>query len=173
MKFDRFLTLSLLAALTLAGVGCGSDAVVVNSSNSSNAPASTAQTSANSSSSIPANGDPAAASTEPPKGAVPAPENSEFELTLSDVGKETRTFKGHTVLDKVEKTVTPDGQTVKVFLKNGKVVEIDADKIGPLKTESSANILAAAGIKYVPPTPGTLGDVEPPADNPRPVKKPE
>ncbi len=79
-----------------------------------------------------------------------APEDSEFTIQLTDVGIETRTFKNHPQLAKVEKRIEPGKEVIKIYLKNGKVVEVPGDKLGPIKTETSSNILAAAGVK--PPT---------------------
>jgi hypothetical protein len=76
-----------------------------------------------------------------------APEDSEFTIQLTDVGIETRTFKNHPQLAKVEKRIEPGKDVIKIHLKNGKVVEVPGDKLGPIKTETTTNILAAAGLK--------------------------
>jgi len=60
---------------------------------------------------------------------------------------ETRTFKNHPTLAKVEKIM--DGKTTnyKVFLKNGKVVDAPADKMSNFAAMSPVTILAAIGIE--------------------------
>ena len=86
------------------------------------------------------------------KNARPAPDNSTFTSFLTDAGYEIRTFKNHPQLLKVEKKITPDGkQAVKVFLRDGKVVELPGQKIPVLATIPAAQILEAAGIR--PPAP--------------------
>lgn len=104
----------------------------------------------------------------------PAPENSEFTMTLTDVGTETRTFKNHPQIDKVVKTVKPGSSSIKVHLKNGKVVDVAGDKIPTLKTASTTDILAAAGAKPPPPPPRPQAPAEgaQDTDSDAPTKKP-
>ncbi|MBX3290160.1 MAG: hypothetical protein KF855_12525 [Acidobacteria bacterium] len=77
----------------------------------------------------------------------PAPDNSEYFITLTDVARETRRFKSHSVLDRVEKE--SDGKNVKItaFLKDGKKVSIDPGRISNFPKATAAQFLGAAGIK--------------------------
>lgn len=85
------------------------------------------------------------------KNARPAPDNSTFASYLTDAGYEIRTFKNHPQLLKVEKKITSDGkQTLKVFLRGGKVVELPGQSINPLATAPASFILQMAGIQNQP-----------------------
>lgn len=77
---------------------------------------------------------------------LPAPDDSEYSTQLTDVGLEVRTFKKHPLLLKVEKTITPTEQKVKVFLKDGRVLEVPASKISSMRNDPASVFLAAAGI---------------------------
>lgn len=87
---------------------------------------------------------------EPPAGVKPyeqpAPENSTYTSSLGTTALEVRTFKKHPQLAKVEKTIDGKNQTVKVFLKNGKVIDVAPEKLPNIATAGSAAILEAAGI---------------------------
>jgi hypothetical protein len=77
----------------------------------------------------------------------PAPDNSTFTSYLTDAGYEVRTFKSHPLLSKVEKKTLADGkQTLKVFLKSGKVVDLAPERIPALFTIRAAEIVDLAGI---------------------------
>lgn len=106
--------------------------------------------------------DPAALASQ---NASPAPDNSTFTSYLSDAGYEIRAFKNHPTLLKVEKRIEPGGtQKVKVFLRNGKVVEIPAQSIGSLATAAAATIASAAGVAPASdkqPPPGSTGAKSP------------
>ena len=81
------------------------------------------------------------------KNAKPAPDNSTFTSYLTDAGYEIRTFKNHPQLLKVQKRTAPDGsQSLKVFLRDGKVVELPGQRITVLATATAAYILEAAGV---------------------------
>lgn len=154
------ISLAFTLSVVLTAVGCGGaeNPGQNNSANSAAANDVNAQPVANSqiemaNSARPLNsngGNPAM--TENVKPLVqPAPENSEFTMTLTDVGTETRTFKNHPQIDKVVKMVKPGSSSIKIYLKNGKVVDVAGDKIPVLKTASTTAILAAAGVKPPPP----------------------
>lgn len=97
-------------------------------------------------------GDNPAATTKPaPPTARTAPEDSEFTAVLKDVGLETRTFKNHPQIDKVERITSPGKKVIKVYLKGGKVVELPGDAIKNLKTAHSSTILSAAGMAPAQP----------------------
>ncbi len=100
------------------------------------------------------------------KNAKPAPDNSTFTSYLTDAGYEIRTFNNHPQLLKVEKKITSDGnQTLKVFLRNGKVIDLPGQKINPLASAPASLILTAA--EALPPPP-----VQRPPDGTAPGKKP-
>lgn len=91
------------------------------------------------------------AATSALKNAKPAPDNSTFASYLTDAGYEVRTFKNHPKLLKVEKKITSDGkQTLKVFLRGGKVVELPGQRINPLATAPASFILQMAGVEDQP-----------------------
>lgn len=82
---------------------------------------------------------------------LPAPDDSEYTSQLTDVGLEVRTFKKHPQLLKVEKTITPTEQKVRVFLKDGRVLEVPASKINSMRSDPASVFLAAAGIGHSAP----------------------
>ena len=85
------------------------------------------------------------------KNAKPAPDNSTFASYLGDEGYEIRTFKNHPQLLKVEKKTTAAGeQTLKVFLRGGRVVEMPGHKINPLSIAPASMILTIAGVQTEP-----------------------
>jgi hypothetical protein len=81
------------------------------------------------------------------KNARPAPDNSTFATYLTDAGYEIRTFKNNSVILKVEKRIENNGdQSLKVFLRNGKVVQLPGNAISPLSNASAEAIASAAGL---------------------------
>jgi len=77
-----------------------------------------------------------------------APDNSEISGTMNDQGVpiETRAFKNNPLLAKVEKIYTnANNPSIKVYLKNGKVINVPPDKIGNPSTASANEILVAVG----------------------------
>jgi len=80
-----------------------------------------------------------------------APDNSEMFAELGEVPIETRVFKNHPQLIKVVKSGIPPNQTIKVYLKGGKTVDLPGDKITNLGVEPAANILQAVGIQPAAP----------------------
>jgi ABC-type Fe3+-hydroxamate transport system substrate-binding protein len=81
--------------------------------------------------------------------ARPAPEDSEFTATLTDVATEIRTFRNHPQIRRVEKVSDGKKSTVKVFLVNGKTAEFDGAKLPSLIQASSHQILELAGVEPV------------------------
>ena len=84
---------------------------------------------------------------EMPYGSRTAPDDS--VITSGSRGKdflETRTFKSHSLLAKVEKIM--DGKTTKykVFLKNGKVLDAPADKMDNFAAMAPETILDVIGM---------------------------
>ena len=84
------------------------------------------------------------------KNARPAPDNSTFVSFLTDAGYEVRTFNNHPQLLRVEKRIGTDSQTIKVFLRNGRVVELPGNALSALATVGADAILSAAGVKSDP-----------------------
>lgn len=93
----------------------------------------------------------------------PAPDNSEFVSTLTDVGRELRTFKDHPQLLKVEKIIDGKNENVKVYLRSGKVVNLAGSKIPNLATISAYDILNVAGLVVPPPPAQPNSDSKKPA----------
>jgi hypothetical protein len=90
---------------------------------------------------------------EMPYGSRTAPDDS--IISSGSRGRdfvETRTFKSHTVLDKVEKIM--DGKTTKykVYLKSGKVFDAPAEKMTNFAVTSPEGILDAIGMLPKPQT---------------------
>lgn len=94
---------------------------------------------------------------EMPYGSRIAPDDS--FITSGSRGKEfleTRTFRSHAVLAKVEKIMDGKNTKYKVFLKSGKVVDAPADKMENMQALAPDNILDAIGMlpkpQATPPT---------------------
>lgn len=66
---------------------------------------------------------------------------------------ETRTFKNHETLAKVEKITDGTNTRYKVFLKSGKVLDGPADKLQNFTAMAPASILESVGIAPKPPDP--------------------
>ena len=78
----------------------------------------------------------------------PAPDNSVVSTSMNKQGEpvETRTFKNHPVLLKVEKIfVDIKNPNTRGYLKNGKVVELSPGKISDASTSPADEILQAVG----------------------------
>ncbi|HEX8367169.1 MAG TPA: hypothetical protein VF604_01260 [Pyrinomonadaceae bacterium] len=89
---------------------------------------------------------------KPTNPAVPAADNSEVISTLNEKGAvETRIFKSHPILAKVEKTTFGRDVQLKVYLKNGKVIPTPPEKIQNFINDSAEQILQAAGIQSPKP----------------------
>ena len=79
----------------------------------------------------------------------PLPENSEISTEMNSKGYvlETRTFKDHPVLTKIEKTtITPKKTELKVYFKSGKVYAVPEGKLKDFRTASSQEIYQAVGV---------------------------
>ncbi|MEQ1603603.1 MAG: hypothetical protein ABL999_01920 [Pyrinomonadaceae bacterium] len=79
-----------------------------------------------------------------------APENSEVSVMMNTDGSitEIRIFKDHPQISKAEATWSdPASKTLKVYLKNGKVLTAKTDKIPNLNSVASDVILQAVGVK--------------------------
>lgn len=86
-----------------------------------------------------------------PAPGIPAPDNSEIITTLADKPIQTRVFKNHPQLAKVEVTqdIAAKTKTTKVFLRNGQVKDLPEGRVSDPLTAPAAEILAAVG--NVPP----------------------
>ena len=78
---------------------------------------------------------------------APAPDNSEVAGSMNAKGLpiETRTFKNHPVLLKVERT-NMDDREIKVYLKSGKVVSLPENQANVFLTATANDILKAVGV---------------------------
>jgi hypothetical protein len=93
----------------------------------------------------------------PPSGAapsVPAPENSSVSTTMDNSGTfiETRVFRDNQYISKVEKTSNGTRQTAKIFLKNGRLVNVAPAKIPAINAINVAGLMDLAGVR-LPPSP--------------------
>ena len=76
----------------------------------------------------------------------PAPEDSTMTATLTDFARETRTWRKHPVLAKVEKVHNGGEGSIKVYLHNGKVIDLPGNSITQLDQVSAATVLQLAGV---------------------------
>lgn len=78
----------------------------------------------------------------------PAPDNSTFTTTMDSKGiaTETRAFIDDPYLIKVERIFTTPNKKIKIYLKNGKVVEVGEDKLPTFAVTAPGTILEAAGV---------------------------
>jgi hypothetical protein len=81
------------------------------------------------------------------RSAQPAPDNSVYTSTLTDIGRETRTFRSHEQLLKVEKLITPAESVLKVHLRDGRILQLPGASIPNLATVSANEILMKAGVR--------------------------
>ena len=80
---------------------------------------------------------------------APAPDNSEISTAMNKQGQiiETRTFKDNAELAKVVRmNVDSDNQAVKVYLKNGKILDLPKGRIENIFAAPAAQILQAVGV---------------------------
>lgn len=78
----------------------------------------------------------------------PAPENSQFAVTMDRDGmiREVRVFRSHPKLAKAEISYkTPDEKTVRITLRDGKTFEVRSNRIKALQAAKAAELLALAG----------------------------
>src|SRR5436189_2319483 len=87
------------------------------------------------------------ASSKPlPINARPAPEDSTITTQLTDVARETRVWQKHPTLVKVEKIYDGKGSSIKVYLRNGRLIDLPGTAIPQLDQVPSATVLTLAGI---------------------------
>lgn len=94
----------------------------------------------------------------------PAPENSEYSVSLGAVGLERRVFRDNANISKIEKIVRGKEATVKIYLRSGRIAEIPGENIENIGSIGTAEILRLAGVR-----PAATA-VKPTAD-PQPAKK--
>ncbi len=96
---------------------------------------------------------------EPTFGPRSAPDNSEVNTVMRPDGSvaETRTFKDHAELVKVERVTNGPKVTVKVYLKNGRVIDVPKEKVPEFHVIAPGNILLAAGIQTAGSQPKVAG----------------
>jgi len=89
----------------------------------------------------------------PEPSAITAGEDSTISSSMdkSGVAYETRVFKSDPQIAKVQKVISTTGTSVKIYLRNGKVVPVSADKVRALSLVTLANLRELAGIKAPPP----------------------
>lgn len=104
-----------------------------------------------------------------PAGAAPlkreAPDNSQYWSTLTDVAVETRQFRDNAQIGKVEKINDGTRSTIKIYLRNGKLVELPGERVADISRESVTTFITLAGLK--PPA----APQPPPAGPPNPEKQ--
>jgi hypothetical protein len=76
----------------------------------------------------------------------PAPEDSTITSTLTDVARETRVWNKHPTLAKVEKVFDGGDGSIKVYLKNGKVIALPGNAIMQMDQVTAAGVLSLAGV---------------------------
>lgn len=101
----------------------------------------------------------------PTLGPRPAPDESEFQTKGRNDGSfaETRTFKNHPQLSKIERVTNGREVSLKVYLKNGKAIEVTQEKIPNFRIAAAQDILLAVGIKpkvEAPPAQTTKGETK-------------
>lgn len=90
------------------------------------------------------------------KTAQPTQDNSTFFSYLADAGYEVRTFNDNPHILRVEKKTTGEGKsTAKIFLRGGKVIQVDGKKIMQLSTVALETLYGLAGIQVKPPPSST------------------
>lgn len=101
-----------------------------------------------------------------PLAARPAPDNSEFQSKGLPDGSfaETRTFKGHPQISKIEKITNGKNISMKVYLKNGKSYAFTEQQIPNFRTADSQSILTAIGVKQNSPNAPSRKDGETKSD---------
>ena len=99
------------------------------------------------------NVNPAGSNVKAPLSSRPAPDDSELLTKGLPDGSfaETRTFKNHPQLFKVEKVTNGKNTSMKVYLKNGKSFSFTEEQISNFRVAPAQDILLAVGIKPVAP----------------------
>ncbi len=80
----------------------------------------------------------------------PAPDNSEYSSTLTDVATETRVFKGHPVLNKVERITDSNQVKLRIYLKNGRIIDADGKSMTNMPVASASTFMQIGGLPPLP-----------------------
>jgi hypothetical protein len=82
-----------------------------------------------------------------PFGPLPAPDESEFKTEGRKDGSfaETRTFKNHPQLLKIERVTLGKDVSLKVYLKNGKSFNVTEEQVPNFRIAAAQNVLIAIG----------------------------
>ncbi len=84
----------------------------------------------------------------------PAPDNSVYITSLTDVAREIRQFNDHPVLDRVERISDAKSSRTTVYLRTGRTANIPSGRVKNLAIASASELLVAAGLPPMPtPTP--------------------
>ena len=159
------------SGLVVALAGCSSPANDAPNANADTGPANTVSNAATNSEMVPYgnNPDPAAfnksaenirnVSSQPSNENTDyhsrnAPDDSEFRTTMNRKGEvlETRTFRSHPQLLKIERKTVGQEKSLKVYLKNGKAFVVSEDQIPNFLVAAPGNILLAIGLAPAPDT---------------------
>lgn len=81
----------------------------------------------------------------------PAPDNSEYWSTLTDVAREFREFKKHPQIKKVEKTTDGKTSVVRIFTTSGKTVDVPGNTFPDISRVSVNDFIQAAGMTPIAP----------------------
>ncbi len=98
---------------------------------------------------VPAEGPP------PPLSFTAAPENSEIATRMGSDGRiqEFRRFKNNPQLDRAEASWSGNSpKSLKIYLKDGRVVEVTSNRISNLKTATTKQLLELAGVGPAQPS---------------------
>lgn len=89
------------------------------------------------------------------------PDDSQYWSVLTDVATETRQFRSNPQIAKVEKINDGRNATIKIHLRNGKVMEFPGNRVADISRESVNTFIAMAGLKPpATPTPQPAPDGE-------------
>ena len=81
-----------------------------------------------------------------PINARSAPEDSTITTQLTDVAREIRVWQKHPTLAKVEKVYDGNGSSIKVYLRDGRVIDLPGTAVPQLDQVPSATVLTLSGI---------------------------
>ena len=76
----------------------------------------------------------------------PAPEDSEITTSLTDVALEVRVWKKHPTLAKIEKVYDGQNVSIKVYLRDGRIIDLPGSSIAQLDQIPSATVLTLVGV---------------------------
>lgn len=97
----------------------------------------------------------------------PAPEDSVVSTVLTDVARETRVWKKHPTLAKIEKVHDGQNVSIKVFLRDGRVIDLPGTAIVQLDQIPSATVLTLVGVGPTAQKPGAQSATQNPGKKPK------